>query len=873
MLKQKRKNITKLFAFLILPGLLLSSCSESTASENSIAETQNNYAKIDDNFNSLVKASEGLYLAASNANYQLFLNAQDTEIELRDLRSNKVWYSNPVNRSTDPVAVGDSADELNSQIILNYQNLSSNTSVTTNNYSQAIRENQFDFYKVRNGIGIQYVIGQKVHIDLFPKAISVKRYKYYYSKMDATGKSLLDAYYSFTSIKGMSDEASKSMLLQAYPTLKYTDLYIQGGMIGQVTSGGLLAKEIEASFKKAGYTYADLNSDNTENKVKVDKIKDYSISICIEYTLGQDGLIARIPQKGIQYDSTALELTNVSMLPFFGAADPTEKGYMFLPDGSGALINLNNNKKNVPAYQKDLYTEDNTVANYDDSPDAYHIYMPVYGMKVENHAFLSVIEKGDAVASLNADISGRYNNYNFIYPSFQLKQVLTVTTSMLNASGSILYQKSPISSDLQVHYLFLNGGNANYVGMAKSYRNYLLNNKLLTPSATKRSNYPLYIDAIGSVTYSTTFLGIPVHSDKELTSYQHAVDILSEFKNAGVANLIFGYTGWANGGVNNSVFSSVRYIGALGGKSGFMDLLKYTKENSIDFYPDANFQYVSKNGLFDHFNVNHDTAKDLQHDNAVYSVEDIALLEPIYNQYSWIVSPLKYDTIDSSFLKSFKKLAVSGIDLSSMSTDLNSDFAEGNLIDRTSAEDIVKAQYMKFHENGYQIAAKGANFYSLQYASVVYDSPMSSGENYLIDQTIPFYQIVLHGIIPYTSEPLNLSDDIQEDFLKTIETGAVPYFRFIYEENSVLKNTDYSYYNVNYKLWFNKAVEMYKQIDQALHDCQNSAITAHAQVSSGVYQTTFDNGKTVYVNYNSFPVKVAGLTIGAKNYQVLKDGR
>ncbi|MNW68851.1 hypothetical protein D3C74_477260 [compost metagenome] len=53
-----------------------------------------------------------------------------------------------------------------------------------------------------------------------------------------------------------------------------------------------------------------------------------------------------------------------------------------------------------------------------------------------------------------------------------------------------------------------------------------------------------------------------------------------------------------------------------------------------------------------------------------------------------------------------------------------------------------------------------------------------------------------------------------------------------------------------------------------LHDVQNQSIVKHEKLSDGVYQTTFEKGKTVIVNYNDAAVKVNGVSVAAKSYQV-----
>ena len=43
---------------------------------------------------------------------------------------------------------------------------------------------------------------------------------------------------------------------------------------------------------------------------------------------------------------------------------------------------------------------------------------------------------------------------------------------------------------------------------------------------------------------------------------------------------------------------------------------------------------------------------------------------------------------------------------------------------------------------------------------------MESSHGNIIDEDVPFYQIVLHGLVNLAGDPLNLADDYRESFLK-----------------------------------------------------------------------------------------------------------
>ena len=164
-----------------------------------------------------------------------------------------------------------------------------------------------------------------------------------------------------------------------------------------------------------------------------------------------------------------------------------------------------------------------------------------------------------------------------------------------------------------------------------------------------------------------------------------------------------------------------------------------------------------------------------------------------------------------------------------------------------------------------------ANIYALPYESVVVNAPLTSNNFNVVDESIPFYTMVLHGLVEYTGAPLNYSQDIQTDILKLAETGAEPYFSLMYADGSSVKDTDYSFlYSNNANLWLGKASELYKKLDACLGAVQGKQIISHEQIAANVYRIRYEGDYTIYVNYNPNPVNVDHLTVSGDNFILVK---
>ena len=70
------------------------------------------YQKKDEAFNDMLKASADLFEVASSDGMKLFVNGKSAEVVFQDKNGTK-WYTNPPERSSDTIAQGGYADNLN----------------------------------------------------------------------------------------------------------------------------------------------------------------------------------------------------------------------------------------------------------------------------------------------------------------------------------------------------------------------------------------------------------------------------------------------------------------------------------------------------------------------------------------------------------------------------------------------------------------------------------------------------------------------------------------------------------------------------------------------------------------------------------------
>ena len=108
---------------------------------------------------------------------------------------------------------------------------------------------------------------------------------------------------------------------------------------------------------------------------------------------------------------------------------------------------------------------------------------------------------------------------------------------------------------------------------------------------------------------------------------------------------------------------------------------------------------------------------------------------------------------------------------------------------------------------------------------------------------------------------INLADDSETAFLKSLEYGAIPSYEW-YCSKTGKSELDEKY---SYENQLNSAAEKYQTADAILGNLRNARMTAHYKVQDGVYCTEYNNSIIIYFNYNDTAVTVNSLTVEPKS--------
>ncbi len=806
---------------------------------------------------------------ATSGELELYANKETAEIAVRDVSSGEVWSAIPYDYNKDGKASDETKASLASFISLTYYD-SASKEYTMNGYEDCISRGQFEFETIDNGVRINMQIGTLKDQFNVPFAAEAERFEEkVLSKLSGIAKRRVEAFYTkYSADDEKLDSEVKERLLNLYPGLADFDFYI---LRDDATERDISV--LNGYISETDYTAEDYNDDAKKSGSAERGEAAALFEIPIEFYLSDNSLVVNINAKEISYDKSAFVLNKIRLMEYFGAGKSVNSGYIFVPDGSGSIINFNTDgTKKILNTVNRVYGQDYTLLQKNEYQNlSEQAYLPVFGIKENNRAFVGIIEDGDAMSQIVSQSGNIISGYETVSAEFNYAVVQSyLYEDGKKQNGQWTYiSKDYYDGNYTIRYKFMTGEDAGYVGMAKAYRDYLIKNGSLK-KLEKTDDSAFYLEVIGLITRKDSFFGIPYNKKIAVTSFSDAVELMEDLKENGVTNIKLRYKGWANGGLNNTVPSKATPEKKLGGKDGLESLAEYIKKNNYSLFLDVNFHIVRNNKLFDSFVPLFDSPRS-NDDNIVAMTppEELNNISAEQNFY-YAIKPSKMGDYYSSYFDSYKKYGIGASSISYAGNMLYSDFDKDNGVTRQRSLEMLKENLNNNSEAIGNLLTDGGNAYIFPYAGDILNIPLSDSGNIVEDESVPFMQIVLHGYIQYAGAAVNLSDNLQISLLKSAEYGANLYFTLGYENTGALKDTSLSYmYSIDYSTWKSDIVSLYKKYNSVFATLQNQAIKGHEKLAENVYKTTYEDGTQVAVNYGDNAVRVNGKTVDAMDFAVV----
>lgn len=592
--------------------------------------------------------------------------------------------------------------------------------------------------------------------------------------------------------------------------------------------------------------------------------KEYDFGLTVRVTLEGDELVAEVPEDSIVENGTDSYIGTVSLFPMLGYSYlDNQAGYMFIPDGNGALIYLDDKDgRYASGYSQMIYgadagfTESTTETllwgRYQTVNESEKVLAPVFGMAHTDDglAYLAIVEEGEKRASIEAQPNGVMVDYNRCYARFLLRRTYIQPLNNSNSGTMTSVEADRTHGNLKVRYILLSGEDAGYSGMAVAYRNYLLDNNLIQ---RRDNSYKTRVDFLG--TDREEFL-ISTRA-VVMTDVDQVREIFGELQAAGVNTLLSIYKGWQKGGMYQIPISKYKADGKIGGTGALTDLIQDSETAGYDvyLYNDAlRANPAESNTTF----------------NIVKKVNkrrlEIQTRDYVYDTFNYLL-PSRSDYNLDKFVKSYTAKGVDNLAVAGITGNLFSYSYSSNYYDRLFTADAYENSIADISQQTSLILEKPFA-YLWNYTEAMIDMPLGTSDFMYEDEEVPFFSIVLKGIVPMYSEYVNFEANKQEFRLQMIESGVYPSFYVTYEDSADLIYTNSAdLYSTKYSSYKDTIIEYDADFRQVAALTGDAMIVRHEKLAEGVNKVTYDNGVVFYINYNQDAVTVDGVTIEGLSYK------
>jgi len=787
-----------------------------------------------------------------------------TAIILTDKASGVQWHSNPKGNEVDRFADVVTSYMMDSQFTLEYSDFTG-VAITMYSSQSSVLLKAYEYEVVDGILEVRYTVGDNVRTYRVPPAVPEEKMEAYLAKMGDREQGIVETSYDYYDISDLRSSGEEDAFLAAYPDLAKTNLYILRDNIREY-----LKEMMEGIFSEAGYTYEDYLED-AEKYPAASGMNRPAFNLTLRYILDGKSLVVNVPFDQIAYRPN-FPFRRLTLLPFMGSGSVNDDGFMLVPDGSGSIINFNNGKYSQVPFSVNIYGWDETMPRDAVVSDTKAPF-PAFGIQKNGAALFCIIEEGASYAGIRADVSGRNASWNRVYPYFDIVHGTSLDIVGRNERNVYVFENGlPDGESITLRYTLCS--NPGYMGMANEYRAWL-QKKYPELGKTKIDGVPVAVEVVGAVNKTRHRLGIPFDLPLKLTSYEDTVSIVNDLAGFGWKNVKIKLNGWFNRSVDHSVPTKIKLISELGTKKDFQNIISTANKNNFEVYPEVDFVLMRDVKQFSGFSLYRDVARFINRERAQHYPFSFVWFgeRKMWGKLNYVARPSSTVRMIDNFVPKAANLGIKNIAFRNYGSKLTGDYHEKRHVSREASIGIRQKKLGELKNSGTEVLINTGFDFAAPFADIITDVMLDDQYFGITDTAVPFYPIVLHGLVPFTGKAINLAEDYSKNLLKSVESGAGLYFSFMKEETSELQETKFRQFYANeYDKWVGDANALYRQFTADFGKLYNQAIVDHRILSHGVSLTVYQDGTEVVVNIsdNDWTYQNGGIVVKANSYSVVK---
>ena len=577
----------------------------------------------------------------------------------------------------------------------------------------------------------------------------------------------------------------------------------------------------------------------------------YGLTITIDYVLRGGTLVWTLPAGGIVRAAGGARVAHVLPLPYFGSF-PTGTGDLVIPDGAGALVSGADLFGSFPQGFDGRVWGSGLPPWTPAEPWTPHVDEPLYGIVHNGSAVAVTATVGSARATVQALPAGVDVALNRIRFDFRLRRRYVTYVNQFTSTQA--YTATASQRGLQVDYTFLSGAQASTAGIASAYRQQLQSSGGL-PQAPRSAGAALHVSIIMAVHRP----GASGTAAVALTTFAEAEQLLQAVQEQGAHRIDATLIGWSAGGVGGGAPHVWPPAGELGGTSGLTALLRWAGAHNVQI----------------HLGV---SARDAYGNSGGFSPSSQTLVTPV-NLPVWdpttseylLNGPATLGLVDASLARLRTLFGQPGMDLIGLGRDVPAQTATGaaGIVAAWRAAAAAAAR-----SGGLQV--QGGNSYLWPYAHLISDAPIVDGGALFEQQMVPLWEMVVHGVVPYSAGPVNFAANPRKATMQAAALGAFPALELSWRSGEAVGlSANDPYWAASYRNWLSLVPQVWAaSVDVSA--VSGLPMTAYSTTATGVIVASFGGSgataQTLVVNPQATAASWQGQSIPADSLRLVGGG-
>jgi len=615
------------------------------------------------------------------------------------------------------------------------------------------------------------------------------------------------------------------------------------------------------------------------------RFTEMELTLHLHIYLSEKGINYRILDSEIE-GAGADRIASIIITPFLGAAggvrqyfntatgaygpetpNPMTPGYAFVPDGSGALIRYNDNTVSINRYIGKVYGDNpaESMFYYDNSVDVVRKkepLMPVFGVSIGNNqkGFVAWADGGGEQMEIVMSPKENMTNYNFIYPRFVYNRQIH---QVYNRKGEGYFRLYPerLHYDISIDYHFLEGEDADYVGMALAYRNHLIENGTLISGKVRQDRtVPLRADFVMS-DVKKSVIG---YTDVVTTNAREVEEIIRDMLDNGIKSVNGGLLGFQRGGITTGKPWALNFAALIGTRGDFRRLFEEMAALGVDLSFSQDYLKINRIQMNlprnQAYHINRWGVRAWDNQDAFLPVQEISYARP-RKSAEW-------------FNRQVKEAAAIGALSATVDGISNRLISHWGRNDAISTSETIDLFENTLANSPLPINAKTPNQYLWKHTDRFLQTPVFPTQYILQTDTVPFLQLVLHGTMEMYAPYSNFSFYTQRDILRMIDYNVYPSFVLTYEPAHLLSSTNsLKFFSTEYEVYRDIIKSVYTEVSSVLSQVKGREWINRTVLDEGVILNEYSGGIKILVNYTNNAYQYANNSINAQSAGILDGGR